>query len=599
MDSFGSPWPSSPRGLDGLSNDGIPMDSLTELHDGTFEPQQRARSNTWPLPRPENFVEPVDESESNKCSNQQLSVANSVQTPTVSSASKKNSSRRNAWGNLSYADLITQAISSACDSRLTLSQIYEWMVQNVPYFKDKGDSNSSAGWKNSIRHNLSLHNRFVRVQNEGTGKSSWWMLNPDAKPGKSVRRRAASMETSKFEKRRGRAKKRVEAIRNAQVLGISNIANVLNDATPSPSSSVSEGLDLFPESPLHSNFQLSPDFRQRASSNASSCGRLSPIQSIVGVEPNWAYGSDLSDFNTDTQSELINNTNSSNNNNNSSNNNTNNNANSNNTENDLEISQQRQAALDQLAGSLADELTLQQNDFVINGFNAATAHHNQPPPPYQPPQPYSIHATVAQSYGLQQQQCPIHRLQPCTCMLQNNTRESMSPSSGTGMSPSYPHSEPSPDYTMLMSSRVIQRTPSASPPLTPNQIGGTITTTHIVENTPQTLMGQFMEALNNQTNLDDLNINLESFQGGLDCNVDEVIKHELSMEGSLDFNFPINHHHHHHNHHLHHNNYAQSAASGDGSTLSTLTATQNPTTPTHSHGQYTARTSVTPPSWVH
>uniref|UniRef100_A0A182NCD3 Fork-head domain-containing protein n=1 Tax=Anopheles dirus TaxID=7168 RepID=A0A182NCD3_9DIPT len=65
----------------------------------------------------------------------------------ASSSSKKNSSRRNAWGNLSYADLITQAISSASDSRLTLSQIYEWMVQNVPYFKDKGDSNSSAGWK--------------------------------------------------------------------------------------------------------------------------------------------------------------------------------------------------------------------------------------------------------------------------------------------------------------------------------------------------------------------------------------------------------------------------------------------------------------------
>lgn len=63
------------------------------------------------------------------------------------SASKKNTSRRNAWGNLSYADLITQAITSASETRLTLSQIYEWMVQNVPYFKDKGDSNSSAGWK--------------------------------------------------------------------------------------------------------------------------------------------------------------------------------------------------------------------------------------------------------------------------------------------------------------------------------------------------------------------------------------------------------------------------------------------------------------------
>jgi serine/threonine protein kinase len=67
--------------------------------------------------------------------------------PTPTSVSKKNSSRRNAWGNLSYADLITKAISSSPENRLTLSQIYEWMVQNVPYFKDKGDSNSSAGWK--------------------------------------------------------------------------------------------------------------------------------------------------------------------------------------------------------------------------------------------------------------------------------------------------------------------------------------------------------------------------------------------------------------------------------------------------------------------
>lgn len=48
---------------------------------------------------------------------------------------------------MSYADLITQAILSSPDQRLTLSQIYEWMVANVPYFADKGDSNSSAGWK--------------------------------------------------------------------------------------------------------------------------------------------------------------------------------------------------------------------------------------------------------------------------------------------------------------------------------------------------------------------------------------------------------------------------------------------------------------------
>lgn len=48
---------------------------------------------------------------------------------------------------MSYADLITKAIDNSPEKRLTLSQIYDWMVKNVPYFKDKGDSNSSAGWK--------------------------------------------------------------------------------------------------------------------------------------------------------------------------------------------------------------------------------------------------------------------------------------------------------------------------------------------------------------------------------------------------------------------------------------------------------------------
>lgn len=50
----------------------------------------------------------------------------------------------------------------------------------------------------------------MRVQNEGTGKSSWWMLNPEGgKNGKSPRRRAASMDNnSKFAKSRGRAAKK-------------------------------------------------------------------------------------------------------------------------------------------------------------------------------------------------------------------------------------------------------------------------------------------------------------------------------------------------------------------------------------------------------
>lgn len=62
-------WPSPPI-IDGLSDQ---MDSLADLQqEGAFEPQIRARSNTWPLPRPENFVDQGDDADNNQqCNNQQ------------------------------------------------------------------------------------------------------------------------------------------------------------------------------------------------------------------------------------------------------------------------------------------------------------------------------------------------------------------------------------------------------------------------------------------------------------------------------------------------------------------------------------------------
>ncbi|XP_076445670.1 uncharacterized protein LOC143283348 [Babylonia areolata] len=261
------------------------MDILEELEPSLeleLEPQFRERSNTWPL-RP-NRVDDLQNSDGSPASveeavvgsvgvgavvvKQERSITSSTSITTslftggaagadpLLGPVKKSGARRNAWGPMSYADLITRAILSSPDKRLTLSQIYDWMVQNVPYFKDKGDSTSSAGWKNSIRHNLSLHSRFMRIQNEGTGKSSWWVINPDAKPGKPPRRRAGSMDTHSGEKKRGRMnKKKREAIRAA----LENRGSPLNGST--------DFLDTLNMG----------DFRSRASSNASSCSRLSPI----------------------------------------------------------------------------------------------------------------------------------------------------------------------------------------------------------------------------------------------------------------------------------------------------------------------------------
>lgn len=121
--------------------------------------------------------------------------------------------------------------------------------------------------QNSIRHNLSLHSRFVKVQNEGTGKSSWWMVNPEGgKGGKAPRRRAVSMDNSKYIKgARGRATKKKASLQAAQE-GSSESSSSLSKWTGSPTSRSSDELDAW------------TDFRSRTNSNASTLsGRLSPI----------------------------------------------------------------------------------------------------------------------------------------------------------------------------------------------------------------------------------------------------------------------------------------------------------------------------------
>lgn len=61
--------------------------------------------------------------------------------------------RKNAWGNLSYAELISKAITTSAEQRLTLSEIYDWMIKYVPFFRNKVDRASSAGWKVSFYFN--------------------------------------------------------------------------------------------------------------------------------------------------------------------------------------------------------------------------------------------------------------------------------------------------------------------------------------------------------------------------------------------------------------------------------------------------------------
>uniref|UniRef100_A0A672UXH7 Fork-head domain-containing protein n=1 Tax=Strigops habroptila TaxID=2489341 RepID=A0A672UXH7_STRHB len=88
----------------------------------------------------------------------------------------------------SYIALISTAILSSPEKKLLLSDIYQWIMDNYPYFKNK------KSWRNSVRHNLSLNECFVKAGRSDNGKGHFWAIHPanleDFAKGDYHRRRA-------------------------------------------------------------------------------------------------------------------------------------------------------------------------------------------------------------------------------------------------------------------------------------------------------------------------------------------------------------------------------------------------------------------------
>uniref|UniRef100_A0A915EP94 Fork-head domain-containing protein n=1 Tax=Ditylenchus dipsaci TaxID=166011 RepID=A0A915EP94_9BILA len=88
-----------------------------------------------------------------------------------------------------YASLIRQAIMESKDCQLTLNEIYQWFTETFAYFR-----RNAATWKNAVRHNLSLHKCFARV--EQNVKGAVWTVD-DSEFYKRRPQRSSSSRSSK------------------------------------------------------------------------------------------------------------------------------------------------------------------------------------------------------------------------------------------------------------------------------------------------------------------------------------------------------------------------------------------------------------------
>ncbi|XP_024936575.1 forkhead box protein F1, partial [Cephus cinctus] len=98
-----------------------------------------------------------------------LMVNSTSETP------RKPGARRQEKPPYSYIALIVMAIQSSPGKRLTLSEIYTFLQQRFPFFRG-----AYQGWKNSVRHNLSLNECFIKLPKGlgRPGKGHYWTIDP-------------------------------------------------------------------------------------------------------------------------------------------------------------------------------------------------------------------------------------------------------------------------------------------------------------------------------------------------------------------------------------------------------------------------------------
>lgn len=74
---------------------------------------------------------------------------------------------------VSYIEMIARVILSSRERKLCLQDIYDGIERFYPFFRS-----APPRWRNSVRHNLSLHECFCKGERCENGKGHYWCIHP-------------------------------------------------------------------------------------------------------------------------------------------------------------------------------------------------------------------------------------------------------------------------------------------------------------------------------------------------------------------------------------------------------------------------------------